>query len=123
MIINPTFLRKKRCGGHLKYNNKISYVDGKCMRSRKEAKYYLDCKVRKAKGEIKDFQFQVRFSIPPLPKCKEKGIRPGAYVLDFIITHNDGIIEYVDVKGYKTDVYKLKKKLMKFFYNIDIVEV
>lgn len=45
-----------------------------------------------------------------------------SYILDFKVTYSDRI-EYVDFKGVKTPIYKLKKKMMKALYNIDIKEV
>lgn len=44
------------------------------------------------------------------------------YLLDFKVTYQDRT-EYVDVKGIKTDIYKLKKKLVEACYPIKIKEV
>lgn len=45
------------------------------------------------------------------------------YLLDFEVTYGDGRIEYVDVKGIATDVYRIKKKLVEALYPIKIKEV
>ena len=127
MIRKGTANKLKQRYGKLKYNNVISYVDGKCMRSKKERKYYEECKLRKKACDIKNFQFQVRFNLPKKEDAQKYGIKPIVYVLDFLITHNDGSLEYVDVKGCKTDLayrmFKDKQKLMKYFYDIDVKEV
>lgn len=41
---------------------------------------------------------------------------------DFVYTTEDGAQIIEDVKGMKTDVYKLKKKLMKELRGIEILE-
>jgi len=93
------------------------------MRSKKEAKFYSECVLRKKTKDIKDFEFQVKFKLPPDVLGKEKKIKSIGYVLDFIIINNDGSKEYIDVKGFVTPIYRIKKMLMKFFYDIDIKEV
>lgn len=120
---NPIAKKKSVVRRPLKYNNTISYIDGKCMRSKKEAKFYSECVVRKKAKDIKDFEFQVKFKLPPDILTEEKQIKSINYILDFIIINNDGSKEYVDVKGFITPVYRIKKMLMKFFYDIDIKEI
>ena len=52
---------------------------------------------------------------------KVNGISVCTYKADFTYIENgESITE--DVKGYKTAIYKLKKKLMKVVNNIDITE-
>jgi len=36
--------------------------------------------------------------------------------MDFEITHNDGSLELLEVKGYETDVWRLKWKLLHALY-------
>ena len=46
------------------------------------------------------------------------------YILDFEVEYADGRIEYVDVKGIKTAIYSLKKKLVEALYpNTKIKEI
>ena len=35
---------------------------------------------------------------------------------DFVVTYSDGHVEVIDVKGVRTDVYKLKRKMLLFKY-------
>jgi hypothetical protein len=46
-----------------------------------------------------------------------------SYWCDFVVVFADNRIEYHDVKGFKTPVYKLKKKLIEAFYGITIKEL
>ena len=88
--------------------------------SRKEAQYaaLLDT-LRKAtapKERVVSVERQVPYpiTIKRKPICK--------YVLDFKVTYADGRVEHIDVKGMKTDIYRLKKKMVKACYDIDILE-
>lgn len=51
------------------------------------------------------------------------GIKICTYKLDFKVTYTGNRVEYIDVKGVKTPVYRIKKKLMQALYGIDIKEV
>lgn len=42
------------------------------------------------------------------------------YTIDFIVYHYDGTIEFIETKGYATDVWKLKWKLFKALYSSPI---
>lgn len=60
-----------------------------------------------------------------LPSQKQDGKtieRPVRYIADFVYTENGKeVVE--DVKGLRTDTYKLKRKMMLYFHNIKIREV
>ena len=94
-----------------KYNNKKPTYDGIKFDSKKEAKYYLELKILKKAGEIKDFELQPEFVLlePEKDRVTGRGIR---YRADFKIINNDDSEEIVDVKGFKTNIYKIKKKLL-----------
>lgn len=51
------------------------------------------------------------------------GVLVCKYILDFEVTYADGRIEYIDVKGILTSIYKLKKKLFQACYPFKIKEV
>ena len=105
------------------YNNKKPIVDGIKFDSKKEAKFYQNLKLLKAAGEVKTFELQPKFVL--LEKDKDRVTGRGIkYIADFKITYSDGSVEVVDVKGYKTQVYKLKKKLLlKKYPDINFREV
>ena len=90
-----------------KYKNRGRYIDGHYFRSQKEALYYTSLKMLKRAGEIKDFTLQPKFKFP----C---GI---TYIADFKIINNDNTSEIIDVKGFKTDIYKLKMKMYKHHHS------
>lgn len=98
-----------------KYRNKITYVDGYKFDSEKEAKRYKELLLLKKTGKVINFSMQVPYVI-------SFGYKKHRYYADFVITWKDGSITVEDVKGYRTQLYKLKRDLMKEKYNIDIVE-
>src|SRR5690554_5072280 len=100
--MSTTKLRRCRMSKS-KYHNKKTTVYGKTFDSKAEADYYLELRHRLKAGEIKGFGCQPR--IPLLPGFEKQGrkIRPVTYIADFIIEHNDGSIEYIDVKGMETE--------------------
>lgn len=104
-----------------KYGNVYTPYNGRVYHSAKEAEYArtLDQlrKARKKSEKVVRVEPQVpyRISVAGVHICK--------YYLDFKVTYADGRVEYVDVKGVSTDVYKLKKKLMAAVHKIAITEV
>lgn len=106
-----------------KYKNKKTVVDGITFDSKKEANRYLELKLAEKAGVISDLKMQVKFVLIP----KQKGERQCSYVADFVYKDEQtGEVVVEDVKSspkYKTEVYKIKKKLMLYFFNIKIREV
>jgi hypothetical protein len=84
--------------------------------SKREMEYAVYLAMMKYARQIKDFEYHKRF---PLVVNGEK---VGMYEIDFVVHYPDGKIEYIDTKGVKTDVYKIKKKLMHALYGIEIAE-
>lgn len=102
-----------------KYNNQKTIVDGIEFDSKKEADYYIHLKLLKRAGEIKDFGLQPRFELQEGFDKNGKRYRPITYYADFIITNNDGTTEIIDVKSsktFKTQVYRIKKKMFEYKY-------
>lgn len=108
-----------------KYNAKKTVVDGIKFDSRKEAKRYVELKEMEKKGLIKGLQLQVPFELVPsfttMIDGKQKKRRNIRYIADFVY-YEDGKKVVEDVKGRKTDIYKLKKKLFEYKYKITIKE-
>lgn len=82
-----------------KYKAKPTEIDGLKFPSKMEANYYYQLKLRMMAHEIIGFCRQPRFSLGA-------GVE---YVADFIVFYKDGA-EVVEVKGYETDVWKVKRK-------------
>lgn len=99
-----------------KYNNQKTIVDGIEFDSKKEADYYIHLKLLKRAGEIKDIGLQQRFVLQPGFEKNGVKYQPITYVADFVIVNNDGTTDVVDVKGFETQVFKIKKKLFEYKY-------
>ncbi|WP_101773978.1 DUF1064 domain-containing protein [Peptostreptococcus faecalis] len=93
-----------------KYGNKKVEIDGIKFDSRKEANRYAELKLLERCRDITDLELQPRFLLQDKFKHNGKAIRKVEYVADFMYKR-DGEIYVEDVKGMKTDVYSLKKKL------------
>jgi len=107
-----------------KYNARKTIVDGITFDSRKEANYYCELKLLRRGGQVRSIECQVPFELVPGFRYKKKYIRPITYVADFRVEYSDGHVEIVDVKGYKTKEYLLKKKMLLYKYpEIDFREV
>lgn len=107
-------LTKKRKS---KYKNEPIEIDGHKFPSIKEANYYCDLKILKAAGIVTEFDKQVEFVlIPAYKNANGESIHAVKYIADFIVTYKDGHTEIVDVKGFRTKDYKLKKKLFEYQY-------
>lgn len=96
-----------------KYKNKKTIVDGITFDSKKEAEQYVQLTLLKRSGRVLFFLRQVPFHLP-------EGIK---YLADFVVFYSDGLVEVQDVKGVKTDVYKIKKKLVEANYPLTIKEI
>ena len=101
-----------------KYKNQKVYVDGIKFDSQREANRYKRLKLLEKNGFIKNLRRQVVYELVP----KQAGERAVKYIADFVYTQ-DGEIVVEDVKGFKTDAYIIKRKLMLYKYNIRIKEV
>lgn len=100
----------------MKYNNKITTIDNIKFRSKKEAKRYIELKQLEKTKQIKDLKLQVKYEF------KIERVKICSYVADFTYFTNDNIFIVEDTKGFKTYIYKIKKKLMLALYGIEIKE-
>lgn len=108
-----------------KYNSRKTVVDGITFDSKKEAKRYEELKKMEQEGLIQGLELQVPFELVPsftiVIDGKKKKRRNMKYIADFVYYENGNkVVE--DVKGRKTDVYKLKKKLFEYKYKVTIKE-
>lgn len=109
--------------GYPKYKNRKVEYKGIVFDSIRERNYYMYLEGLLDSGEITDLQLQVKYELQPSFKASNgKTIRAITYIADFVYKDKDGKEIIVDVKGFRTDVYKLKKKLM-LYKGYDIVEV
>ncbi len=108
-----------------KYYSKKVVVDGITFDSKKEANRYSELKMLEKAGKIKDLKLQHQFVLQPPFRKNGKAIRAITYVADFTYYDLEKMKNVVeDVKGYKTDVYSMKKKMFEYIYpDLTIVEV
>ena len=110
-----------------KYRNRKTQIENIVFDSQKEAQRYCELKLLEKKGEISQLQRQVPFElIPAEVGAEKKKLRSIIYLADFVyLTEKDGVSQkhIEDVKGVKTAVYRLKKRLMWHLYRISIEEV
>lgn len=103
----------------MKYGNKKTEVDGIVFDSKKEATRYQELRLLERAGAIGDLELQPKYPI------EVNGTKICTYIGDF--RYRDPASKYnrtiEDVKGIKTPVYRLKKKLMKAIYGIEIQEI
>lgn len=97
-----------------KYGNKKVTIDGHKFDSKMEADYYYHLKVAKDKNEIRDFNVHTKVTLQPAFRFKGKAVSAITYTPDFIVYHHNGEVDYVDVKGVKTNEFRIKEKMFKF---------
>lgn len=103
-----------------KYHNRKTVTrDGIRHDSQKEAIRWEELKLLQRAGKIKDLRRQVKFEL--IPKIADQ--RASYYIADFVyedLATGKTVVE--DCKGMRTDVYKLKKKMLFWRYGIRILE-
>ena len=104
-----------------KYHNKKCIYKDMTFDSKKERDYYVILEMMLKNGQITDLKTQVKFELQPSFKFNGKTIRSINYIADFTYI-KDGKLTIVDTKGYRTEVYKLKKKMMQY-NGYDIEEI
>lgn len=89
-----------------KFNAIRTEVDEIKFASKKEAEYYGQLKGMVDSGELVFFLRQVPLDIGG-------GIR---YICDFVTFDSNGTVHFIDVKGFLTKEFKLKRKLVESIY-------
>ena len=107
-----------------KYHNNKCEADGIVFDSVLEKNYYCELKMRRMAGEIINFDMQVPFVLQPSFKRNGKTVRAIKYIADFVLYFPDGRQQVVDTKGMRTEMFKLKRKMLLYKYpDIDFLEV
>lgn len=88
-----------------KYKNVQTDYGGRIYDSKKEANYASQLEWRKKAKEIKEIhpQYCLNLAVNGTHICK--------YYVDFMVVLSDGSIEYHEVKGMETDVWRIKWKM------------
>ena len=98
-------------------NRKLTAPDGQKFDSVKEYHRWGCLRLLEMAGAISNLERQVKYELIP----KQIGERACNYVADFTYLEN-GRLVVEDVKGVKTDAYKIKRKLMLWVHGIKIRE-
>ena len=93
-----------------KYNATKCKYNGLTFASKLELGYYKQLERMKLDGLVSFFLFQV-------PLHLEGGIRN---VVDFVVFHNSGEVEFIDTKGRDTPMSIMKRKQVEVRYPIEI---
>lgn len=93
--------------------------------SRKEHRRAVQLRLMQRAGEISNLREQVKFVLIPAQRDAQGRLleRECAYYADFAYTTKEGKEIVEDVKGIRTDVYVIKRKLMLYVHGISITEV
>ncbi|MBP2638292.1 MAG: hypothetical protein H6Q72_4199 [Firmicutes bacterium] len=108
-----------------KYNNVKVQLDGMVFDSKKEAAKYGELVLLKRAGEVIDFKHHPKaFVLQHGYMCQQtkKWVKPITYTPDFWVLYADGSEVWIDTKGYRTEVYKIKIKLFREKYSDLIFE-
>lgn len=89
-----------------KFNAVHTESDGYKFASKKEAKRYQELKLLQQCGDVVFFLIQVPFRLPG-------GVK---YIVDFEIFWANGEVTFEDVKGFETDTFKMKRKMVEELY-------
>lgn len=93
-----------------KYNSKKIVINGISFQSKKEANRYIDLQILQKAGDVDFFLRQTPFHLPGKTR----------YYCDFVVFWSDGEVTFEDVKGVKTEVFMLKKRMVEDIYNVEI---
>lgn len=100
-----------------KYGNTRVTVDNITFASKREAARYGELKLLERAGLIQGLQIQPKFPIAIY------GQKICTYIADFSYLPKDGDLIIEDVKGVVTDVFALKRKLVRACYGKEITLV
>lgn len=89
-----------------KYHAVSVMYNGRQYHSKKEAAYAAELDLRLKAGDINAWfpQYKVELIVNKYHICD--------YYVDFQVFHKNGQVELVEVKGFETEVWRLKRKLL-----------
>lgn len=103
-----------------KYKAKPVTIDGIKFPSKREGKRYCELKLLQAAGMIRALELQPRFELHA-----DTGNKVGEYIADFrYLEHTQAgwVCVVEDTKGFRTDLYKWKRRHVLAQYGIEIRE-
>lgn len=103
-----------------KYGSKKTEYNGVFYDSKREANFAAHLDNLKHAVDPKEKVIDVKRQVPYPIQINNQHICK--YLADFVVVYGDGRTEVIDVKGFKTEVYRLKKKMVEAQYGIKIIE-
>lgn len=101
-----------------KYAAKPCTIDGHRFPSKREARRYTELRTLERAGKITGLELQPKFP------CVVNGVKVCDWIGDFAYFEAGSDTETIeDAKGFRTKVYRIKKKLVEAIYGIRIKEV
>lgn len=96
-----------------KYGSTSHEYNGRVYHSKAEAHYAQDLDLMLKGGELAEVvpQYKIPLDVNGQHICN--------YIVDFKLTYKDGSEELVEVKGFATEVWRLKWKLLEAIYGAD----
>ena len=100
-----------------KYHARKTTVYDITFDSKRESEVYLMLREKKRLGEIKSIDLQPTYTFLDVFRDNTgRAQKPITYTADFLVEHDDGRREVIEVKGMRTRDYLLRKKL--FLYKM-----
>lgn len=99
--------------------NKYSNERAGKYASRHEADVAMKLQALARGGQIRELNEQVRIELVP----GNDPLKPIIYIADFTYLDAQGKLHVLDAKGFKTPVYRLKKRMAALLLGIEIEEV
>jgi hypothetical protein len=100
-----------------KYHNSHVVEDGITFDSKAEARRYQELRLMLAAGLI------TALEVHPYYPLVVNGVKVGGYEADFRYVTTEGRAVIEDVKGVRTDTYRIKKSLVEALYGIKVFEI
>lgn len=88
-----------------KYYAQTAEYNGISYHSKKEGAFARELDLRQKAGDIKKWDRQIKIDL------KAYGEHICNYYVDFVVINRDGSKEYIEVKGFETEVWRLKWKI------------
>jgi len=88
-----------------KYKAERQTFNGRSYHSKLEADYAVNLEWKKKAGEIKEIIPQYKLDL------RVNGIHITNYFIDFKVIYSDDRVELIEVKGFATDLWRLKFRL------------
>lgn len=108
----------------MKYHNQPCDYDGHHFASMAERDRYIELKLMQDMGVIEGLEMQKKYVLQTKGRypISRRAYDEITYVADFVYRYNGEVI-VEDVKGVRTAVYMMKKKMMAKVHGIEVQEV